>query len=309
MPKTNTIIPQIFDESTLVSNRSDLDQWHRKIERLTRLTRDFFGVPLAWIGTSDPFGTEPGLNIVNDATADKHLSSHPMVAGPPHIRFYASCRVPGLKRDTCIHLCIADTKPRNFGDGDIERLTDWVAVAAADLWAIEHTILDQETNLPNRLGLMWFGDFLLPLGVRLSFPIVLLAINFPQLSEQFSKENDAKEDRYIQDIANILTRTFRDADFTARFNQDCFGVLLTNCTPVKSLGAAHRLGEVVDQFNAKAENDLRINFHLEVVNFEADRHKSMLALISDAEARLCEIKNHYAENGTKISNHWLTSAG
>jgi diguanylate cyclase (GGDEF)-like protein len=125
-----------------------------RFDRITRIARRLFGVPIATITlvdgdrqwfksalgiigkTEDPREVSfcsraiesDEILVVEDASADPRFRNNPLVTGKPFIRFYAGKPVTyeGLRVGT---LCVIDTKPRKL-DGalaqDLEDLALWV---------------------------------------------------------------------------------------------------------------------------------------------------------------------------------------
>ncbi len=92
--------------------------------------RDWFksvvGVPL----TESPaatsfcerfFYTTDDVIVVNDTTEDALFSTHPLVVGPPYVRFYAAARL-AMGGHTLGTLCAYDVKPHDVSDAQIDRL-------------------------------------------------------------------------------------------------------------------------------------------------------------------------------------------
>ncbi|MBV8168954.1 MAG: GAF domain-containing protein [Alphaproteobacteria bacterium] len=120
-----------------------------RFDRITRLAGAVFDVPVALISLVDRdrqfFKSHCGLSIresprdesfcahavysrapliVPDARLDDRFADNPAVAGPASLRFYAGHPLE-LADGTCIGtLCIADTRPRAFGEADVDRLAD-----------------------------------------------------------------------------------------------------------------------------------------------------------------------------------------
>jgi GAF domain-containing protein len=138
-----------------------------RFDRLTRLAKRLFGVPIALISLIDVnrqwFKSQQGLVlsesprstsfcghailgddilIVSDALLDERFYDNPMVTDDPQIRFYAG--VPlfvhnGSKVGT---LCLIDRDPRSLSDEDKELLHDLGKIAEQELVAIQMATID-----------------------------------------------------------------------------------------------------------------------------------------------------------------------
>lgn len=154
-----------------------------RFERITRLTKRLFDVPIALISlvSNDVqwFKSRQGLTVpetsreisfcahailrhetfvVPNAAKDPDFDDNPLVTGPPHIRFYAGqpVTVNGQRIGT---LCIIDTRPRHFKPRDydsIKSLAMWVELEMS-MQAIQREV----HKLPDRQGLLdpVTGDF------------------------------------------------------------------------------------------------------------------------------------------------------
>jgi GAF domain-containing protein len=128
-----------------------------RFDRLTRITRGAFHVPVAVVSMVDTgrqwFKSSGGLAVcetsrdvsfcahailgedilyVENATKDERFSDNPTVTGDPKIRFYAGCplRVNNFKMGT---LCLIDKKPRAFTEEDRQLLRDLAAIVEQEL--------------------------------------------------------------------------------------------------------------------------------------------------------------------------------
>lgn len=137
-----------------------------RFDRLTRLARRAFGVPIALISLVDRerqwFKSISGADVretprsvsfcghavhydttfvVEDALADTRFIDNPLVTGPPHVRFYAGQPLvseEGFKVGT---FCIMDKKPRRLGTEDLELLQDLATMAQEELALFDLTRL------------------------------------------------------------------------------------------------------------------------------------------------------------------------
>lgn len=129
-----------------------------RFDRITRIARDLFGVPIALISLVDErrqwFKAASGLDsretprsisfcghailgadalVVEDALEDPRFADNPLVTGEPRVRFYAGMPLrahSGWKLGT---LCLIDRTPRRFGSEDVRRLADLAAWAESEL--------------------------------------------------------------------------------------------------------------------------------------------------------------------------------
>lgn len=129
-----------------------------RFDRIARIARDLFGVPIALISLVDErrqwFKAASGIDsretprsisfcghailgtdalVVEDALEDPRFADNPLVTGEPRIRFYAGMPLrahSGWKLGT---LCLIDRTPRRFGTEDVRRLGDLAAWAESEL--------------------------------------------------------------------------------------------------------------------------------------------------------------------------------
>ncbi len=125
-----------------------------RFDRITRVARRLFGVPIALVSLVDRdrqwFKSAQGLAacetprdisfcghaihaaavfVVEDTLVDSRFADNPLVVGPPGIRFYAGAPLAtagGLRIGT---LCLIDRQPRSFDAterGALRDLADWV---------------------------------------------------------------------------------------------------------------------------------------------------------------------------------------
>ena len=148
-----------------------------RFDRLTRLAKRLFGVPIALVSLIDDdrqwFKSCVGLDtsetgrdisfcghailedtilVVPDTSADERFFDNPLVTEEPNIRFYAGCplRVPnGSRLGT---FCIIDQEPRLLNDDEHELLKDLAAMAEQELVAVQLATMDDLTLLSNRRG-------------------------------------------------------------------------------------------------------------------------------------------------------------
>lgn len=128
-------------------------------ERVTKLASEFFDVPVSSISFPVEerlwFKSIVGLNlnecpraagicshviesdtplVLRDAQIDERFHDHPMVAGAPHVRFYAGAPLIAPSGHRVGSLCVADVKPRpGFAEADAGRLQELAMLVVDEL--------------------------------------------------------------------------------------------------------------------------------------------------------------------------------
>lgn len=151
-------------QAALVSTQLLQDKPDARFDRITRLARELFSVPISLVSLIDNnrqwFKSRQGLDaketprdisfcghailgetpfIVQDALEDPRFADNPLVCGAPDIRFYAGVPLKTPNGFRIGTLCIIDNKPRDFSAQQTELLVDLAstleALIAADVTA------------------------------------------------------------------------------------------------------------------------------------------------------------------------------
>jgi PAS domain S-box-containing protein len=130
-----------------------------RVDRLTRLVKQFFAVPIAAVtlvdqdrvlfrscmGLSEREGSRwgsfcdhalgsDGLYIVNDARRNPAMADSPLVTGEAGIRFYAGHPLRAANGHIVGFLCVLDTRPRDFTPEEASALADFAALVENELF-------------------------------------------------------------------------------------------------------------------------------------------------------------------------------
>jgi sigma-B regulation protein RsbU (phosphoserine phosphatase) len=153
-----------------------------RFDRIVNLARLIFDVPIAYIALLDAnrqwFKSKIGLKVIEtgrdvsfcghtilhkgpmiipDATRDERFVDNPLVAGEPHIRFYAGHPLRGPSGHNVGTLCLADRRPRSFDDGQMETFRQLAALAEhelrmVDVIQLQRNLLDTQQRLEKELA-------------------------------------------------------------------------------------------------------------------------------------------------------------
>jgi len=292
-----------------------------RFDRLTRLAKRLFGVPIALVSLVDEdrqwFKSCQGLGgvsetsrdisfcghailgedifLIPDATLDVRFHDNPLVTNEPHIRFYAGCplAVPnGSKLGT---LCIIDREPRDFSEDDLTLLRDLARMAEQELAAVQLATMDELTMLSNRRGFEALSLHALGVCRRLGMPASLLFFDLDLFKQVNDRYGHAEGDRALTSFAQLLKQTFRKSDVVARIGGDEFAALLTNATTEELHNTLDRLRQTVDQYNHEAQRGYDIAYSVGAVQFDPARHADVAQLMAEADALMYEQKKQGCE--------------
>jgi diguanylate cyclase (GGDEF)-like protein len=307
------------DEATRIDTLRSLNildtSPEERFDRLTRLAKRLFGVPIALVSLVDEsrqwFKSCQGLSasetsrdisfcghailgedtfLVPDATRDERFHDNPLVTDDPHIRFYAGCplTVPnGSKLGT---LCVIDREPREFSEDDLDLLRDLARMAEQELAAVQLATMDELTMISNRRGFETLSLHALGLCRRLEKPASVLFFDlnlFKQINDRFGH---AEGDRALVSFAQLLQKTFRESDVLGRLGGDEFAVLMTNASARELETTLQRLQRTVDEFNREAQRGYDILYSVGAVQFDAARHADITAMMAEADTLMYEQK-------------------
>ena len=286
-----------------------------RFDRLTRMARRLFGVDVALVSLVDEnrqwfkscAGMElsetprdisfcghtilgDGAFVIPDALQDERFCDNPMVAGPPHVRFYAGCPLRGPGGRKLGTLCIIDSKPRAFSDEDVEMLVDLALMVEREFSAIEWATVDELTGLSNRRGFMMLAQHSLQLCMRQNIPAALVFIDLDHLKQVNDQLGHAEGDWVLVTFAQHLMKAFRSSDVVARLGGDEFLVLLTNHSEAAAEKAMARLQRALDATNEAQARGYDISFSYGLVEFDPKRHHTIGALISEGDSLMYKTK-------------------
>lgn len=280
-----------------------------RFDRLTRLARRLFDVPMAvvtmidvhrqWfkscVGLGDATETtrdvsfcshailHEGLTIVPDARLDPRFSGNPQVTGDPYIRFYAGCPIKSESGFTLGTLCLVDIVPRGFDADEQALLKDLAAMVEQELAAVKLATIDDLTGISNRRGFESLARHAMATSKRTGRPACMLGFDlnhFKRINDDFGH---AAGDLALADFAGLLLTNLRESDVVGRLGGDEFAVFLTNTAePDVPVVLAH-LQEAVQAFNQSAGRQYQLDYCVGVAQYDAGSHPDLAALMRSAD--------------------------
>lgn len=250
-----------------------------RFDRLTRLARRLFDVPIALVSLVDKdrqwFKSCMGLDVretardisfcghtilgdkafvISDAREDSRFADNPLVTGPPNIRFYAGYPLHCADGSALGTLCLIDQKPRELDAEELEVLADLATMAEKELAAVQLATTDELTQISNRRGFSVLAKTALSLCARNHIPATLVVLdldNFKPINDQFGH---AEGDRALVTFAEQLRLTFRDSDLFGRIGGDEFALLLTDTDEAQAHSSLSRLSQAVSDVSRESRD-------------------------------------------------------
>lgn len=286
-----------------------------RYDRITRVAKRLFDVPISLVSIVDcdrqwfksKFGLEAtethrdisfcGHTILGDevfvipnALEDERFADNPLVTGDPNIRFYAGFPLEMPNKTRMGTLCIIDTVPREFSDEDRHALSDLGELVQDELVSLQLATLDELTGISNRRGFLMLAQKSLALCSRKQSSATLLYLdldNFKAINDDYGHEAG---DSALKSFSKMIERVFRDSDVFGRLGGDEFSVLLSDTGSEEVNAALARLQEAVDRHNQSAEVDYKLEFSYGMVDYHAQKHIDILALMCEADELMYQHK-------------------
>jgi diguanylate cyclase (GGDEF)-like protein len=286
-----------------------------QFDRLTRMAKRLFGVPIALVSLIDEnrqwFKSCVGLDvsetsreisfcghailgdeifIIPDATKDDRFADNPLVLGAPNIRFYAGCPLSAPNGRKLGTLCIIDRQPRRLGKEDLEALKDLASMVEREIGAIQLATMDELTGISNRRGFVMLAQHSLHLCRRQNIPASLVFKDLDKFKLINDTHGHAEGDRTLISFAGQLKSVYRNSDIFARMGGDEFAVLLTNTSKQNAENVAARFRHSLQKAHQEANHQYEIAFSNGIVDFNPERHATIESLLADGDALMYEAK-------------------
>ncbi len=310
--------PVPADERERLQTLRDLDLLdtmpEERFDRITRIARQLFSVPIALVSLVDEdrqwFKSRQGLDakqtprdisfcghaiidkqalIVQDALDDERFADNPLVCDAPNIRFYAGCPIAAPNGHRIGTLCLIDQEPRSFSDEDSARLRELAMMVEDELSTLAQVTIDRVTGLSNRSGFLEIAGHLLPLCQRKGQPAALWMFQIQNLLDIESRVSKEEADATATEFADILRNGFRESDVVARLSFDVFAVLLAGSSLNDTQQARKLLDEVLGERNAQQPTERFLELASFAAAYEPSRHDNASDLLRDAETGLIEV--------------------
>ena len=286
-----------------------------RFDRLTRLAKRVFDVPIAMVSLVDEnrqwFKSKVGVDacetsrdisfcghailgdgpfIIDDALRDDRFADNPLVTDEPGIRFYAGMPLRHLNGTKLGTLCIIDRKPRSLDDEELAMFRDLADMAESELSAIHLASVDDLTRIPNRRGFVMTAQNSISLCARQGLPVSLVYFDldkFKTINDRFGHDEG---DQALIAFADLMRKAFRESDVFGRIGGDEFVALLTDAGDNRPAEVVARFRSQVDAFNEQAGRGYEIQFTEGIITVRPDNTSNIGDLLREADVAMYENK-------------------
>ncbi len=272
-----------------------------RFDRITRLAKLVFGVPIAVINLIDSerswAKSVRGLDLVDaprdlsfcghvvaadaslvitDASLDERFHDNPYVREDPSVRFYAGAPLHAGNGHAVGTLCLVDRRPRELTAEQLQVLLDLATMVEDELTGLQVATSDPLTGISNRRGFELLAGTALPLTRRLGGTSILLMFDLDGFKPINDVHGHAAGDRALVDFAGCMLKSFREADVIARLGGDEFCVLAAG--PEEALAAPVR--RLQDHLAQLRDRPYQLSFSVGAALYMPERHPTISALLA-----------------------------
>jgi len=318
------------DESMRLNDLKSLDildsPTEERFDRITRMAKRMFGVPIALVSLVDEnrqwFKSCVGLDvletprdisfcghailgddlfIIPDTKTDERFSDNPLVLNEPYIRFYAGCPIKLPNNSKMGTLCIIDVKPRQLTDDDFNLLKDLAAMVESEIAALQIATLDELTKISNRRGFNLLAEKSLSYCRRTKVTASLVYFDLNNLKQVNDSFGHKEGDKLLCTFADLMLSSFRDSDIFARLGGDEFVALFINTNRVNAETAVWKFHKELNNYNRNTVPGLQIAFAHGIVEFDEEKHADVGAFLDEADSLMYECKRQLKSIVSKAS--------
>ncbi|ETX10753.1 diguanylate cyclase [Marinomonas ushuaiensis DSM 15871] len=287
-----------------------------RFDRLTRLAKRMFDVPMALVSLVDEnrqwFKSSVGIDIseasrdisfcghailddeifiIPDTLKDERFSDNPFVLNSPYCRFYAGCPLRYVDGTMLGTLCIMDTKPRTFNADDLAALKDLAELAEHELMAVQLATQDELTKLSNRRGFIKLAQNSLDICIRHDIPSVLIYLDL----NKFKAINDifghTEGDKALNAFSEILQKNVRQSNVVGRLGGDEFAIFLTDTSQETAEQTISSLRNSLQTHNQNSNSGYDISFSEGIVTIDYEKNLNLEQLLSQADSLMYDKKS------------------
>ena len=239
-------------------------------ERITRLVRRIFDVPIATVTLLDAhrqwFKSQSGLGIcetarsiafcdltitrrtplvIPDARLDPRLRDNPLVTGEPHLRFYAGAPLIGPGGAVVGTLCAMDTQPREITAVQTDILIDLASIVVDELELRLLASTDSLTGAKSRRAFRENAALAMRDARRRDAGLSGLVLDLDHFKSVNDRHGHAVGDRMLTAAVEACRAVLDQPHLLGRIGGEEFAILLPGADLDEALAAADRLRSAI----------------------------------------------------------------
>lgn len=153
------------------------------------------------------------------------------------------------------------------------------------------SITDDLTGLYNRRGFLAFADHHVKAAERRKDQVLLILIDLDGLKQINDAYGHNVGDQALIDAAQLIKRTFRNSDVTARISGDEFVVLTTDSDGNGEDAVKRRIKENLDSYNSRTAKPYRLSLSYGIAKFDPRVPSTIDRLLVHADELMYASKN------------------
>ncbi len=296
-----------------------------EFDALTRVAAHALGTPIAVVAMMDSdrlwFKSKLGLDVpqldrqiafcahaimtpreplvVPDLLADPRFAGNPLVAGAPHIRFYAGAPIVDPAGHALGTIAVIDAQPREFSDAQRDALTDLSTMVmtalqgrrrALDLERLALT--DHLTGISNRAQFDKAIAAELRHAMRTGEAFTVLCMDLDGFKDVNDGFGHAAGDEVLCEVAKRLGQQVRLGDVLARMGGDEFAVVMRHGGEDDATVLAQRIAKAVQAPITLSTGDtVGVGVSVGMASY-TDAVPSVQALLAQADQALYQAKRY-----------------
>ena len=291
-----------------------------RFDRLTRMAKKLFGVPISLVSLVDEdrqwFKSSIGLSasetprdisfcghaildddvfVINDTAKDKRFADNPLVVSDPNIKFYAGCPLTSPNGHNLGTMCLIDDVPREFTQEDRDILKDFAAIVEREIGLTQMATNDELTGIPNRRGFKVFAEKSLKLCNRKGLPASIVYFDVNKFKLINDDHGHAEGDRALVIIANNMKSVSRDSDVIARLGGDEFAIMFSDTSKETAEYVVKRFEESMQDLCDQESLDYQISLSHGIVEYNPEMHSSIGDMLDEGDKLMyAQKQNHLA---------------
>jgi diguanylate cyclase (GGDEF)-like protein len=251
-----------------------------EFDALTRVAAHAFSAPIAVVAMMDAdrlwFKSKLGLDIpqldrkiafcahaimrpreamvIPDLRSDDRFAENPLVAQPPHLRFYAGAPIvdpTGLPLGT---IAVIDAQPRSFSDTQRDALMDLSTLVVTALQARRRALdlqrlamTDYLTGIGNRVRFEKALVAELSHAMRAESPLSVVCMDLDEFKSVNDTFGHAAGDEVLCEVSRRLSALVRQGDVLARLGGDEFAIVMRDADHASAATLVERIAKTVRQ--------------------------------------------------------------